>query len=293
MTAWADIAALLAQESQRQLFFVGGPPRAGTTWVQTLLDAHPEISCGGEGLFMKHLAQPIDQLVAARRAALVDKNATVFAHAQGYPLPDGLDADAMIAAGILLALERQRAGKAVRAIGEKTPENVFFFERIKKIFPSAKLIVVSRDPRDVLASSWHMFHRAEHGHDEDAKKKQMIEIALPALIAGTRTSLALGEKYPGDVINITYEALLADSGGVAAQLYAFLGVDHAPSVAADCAARAGFAALSGGRSPGQVDAGSFFRQAVIGGWPDTLSPAMGRRIMDAMAWAFPAFGWQE
>jgi hypothetical protein len=35
----------------RQFFFVIGMPKSGTTWLQLLLDAHPEIQCHGESQF--------------------------------------------------------------------------------------------------------------------------------------------------------------------------------------------------------------------------------------------------
>jgi Sulfotransferase family len=40
-----------------QLFFVGGAPRSGTTWLELLLASHPEVYGRGEGLFLKHLAE--------------------------------------------------------------------------------------------------------------------------------------------------------------------------------------------------------------------------------------------
>src|ERR1700722_16518864 len=43
----AEIAAL----RRKQLFFIGGAAKSGTTWLQLLLDRHPAISCNGEGHF--------------------------------------------------------------------------------------------------------------------------------------------------------------------------------------------------------------------------------------------------
>ena len=39
----------------KQIFFIGGTAKSGTTWVQLLLDAHPEVSCNGEGHFLDNL----------------------------------------------------------------------------------------------------------------------------------------------------------------------------------------------------------------------------------------------
>src|ERR1700722_1873858 len=68
--SWLEQHEKLQHLARCQLFFVGGAPRSGTTWLQALLDSHPEISCRGEGLFMKHLAAPLDALMKARREAI-------------------------------------------------------------------------------------------------------------------------------------------------------------------------------------------------------------------------------
>jgi hypothetical protein len=35
----------------KQMFFIGGVAKSGTTWLQILLDLHPNITCKGEGHF--------------------------------------------------------------------------------------------------------------------------------------------------------------------------------------------------------------------------------------------------
>jgi len=40
---------------QKDLFFIFGYPKSGTTWVQHLLNGHPEIWCGGESLFTRFM----------------------------------------------------------------------------------------------------------------------------------------------------------------------------------------------------------------------------------------------
>ena len=39
--------------TDKDLFFVLGYQKSGTTWVATLLNAHPEIHCDGEGHFYR------------------------------------------------------------------------------------------------------------------------------------------------------------------------------------------------------------------------------------------------
>src|SRR5579883_3436410 len=138
--SWAARHEQLAELARRQIFFVGGAPRSGTTWLQLLLDSHPEISCRGEGLFSHHLSGALDRLVGNWRQGVEAKNKTVFASMPGYPLPEGADADILLGTAVLLALHRQSTERDVRALGEKTPENVFLFPRLKRLFPGAKFI---------------------------------------------------------------------------------------------------------------------------------------------------------
>ncbi|HEX4365416.1 MAG TPA: sulfotransferase [Rhodopila sp.] len=289
--AWIERQEALLRLLRMQLFFVGGAPRSGTTWLQYLLDSHPEVSCRGEGLFSKHLAEPLEAMAAARRDAIAAKNGTVFSHGDGYPLPEPDDTEFLLGTGVLLALDRQGVGRTCRAIGEKTPENVFFFERIKRLFPNAKFIGIARDPRDVLASAWHFFHQPRLGHDDVAAKTAFISSAFPSLNNGARTMLALTEQFPADCITVTYEQMRESPAPVAAELFRFLGVADDDAVVADCVARSSFTALSGGRTPGVAQEGSFFRSGISGGWRSTFSPEMNAMILDALGWMFPRFGW--
>jgi hypothetical protein len=292
LQSWIECHGGLAALAQRQLFFVGGAPRSGTTWLQHLLDAHPDVSCRGEGHFQKHLAEPMAALLARRREALAAKNTALFRHTEGYPLPDTSDADVLVATGILLALHRQCAGTPCRAVGEKTPENVFFFPSLKRWFPAAKFIGIARDPRDLLTSAWHMFHQPRPGEDIDAAKTAFIRSALPSVANGVWTMLELRRRYPDDAMIVTYEALQTAPTPTAAALFRWLGVTDAADIVAGCVAETSFAAMTGGRPPGVEQAGAFFRKGVSGDWASTLTPAMNDLVLRELGWMFPQFGWR-
>jgi hypothetical protein len=291
LPSWAARHDTLLDLTRRQLFFVGGAPRSGTTWLQYLLDSHPEVSCRGEGLFMNHLAQPIESIMRQRGQAIEAKNNSVFRHAGGYPLPQPEDAEFLLGTAVLLALERQCAGKPCRAVGEKTPENVFLFVRLKRLFPNARFIGIARDPRDVLTSAWHFFHRPAAEPDEAEAKFAFIRSALPSLNNGARTMLALVGQYPADCMIVTYERMREAAAPVAAQLFRFLGVSDGDDVVADCVARTSFAALSGGRPSGVAQDGSFFRKGVVGDWRSTFTSEMNEMILRELGWMFPHYGW--
>jgi len=292
LQTWAECQAEIARLAQRQLFFVGGAPRSGTTWLQQMLDCHPDVSCHGEGQFWQQLAVPLESMMAQRRQALEAKNTRFFRHTGGYPLPTPDDAEFLVGTAILLSLRQQSAGKCCLAVGEKTPENVFFFPRLERLFPGAKFIAIARDPRDVLTSAWHFFHQPVAGEDEVAAKTAFIRSALPSLAEGARAMIAFSERHTADYMMVTYEGLRRTPAPILAQLFRLLGVSDRKDVVEDCLARTSFAALAGGRPAGVEQNGSFFRKGAVGDWTSTLTPGMNKMVLRELGWMFPYFGWQ-
>ena len=163
MTSWDETSRALSAVAERQLFFIGGAPRSGTTWLQQIFDSHPDACCKGEGLFAKDLYPPLEAAMVARRRALETKNQGLFRHTGGYPLPTPEDTEFLAGTAMLLAFSQQAGAKNCRAYGEKTPENVFFFGRFRALFPRARFIAIARDPRDVLTSAWYFFRKPAAG----------------------------------------------------------------------------------------------------------------------------------
>ena len=285
---WTAQQDELNRLAQRQLFFVGGAPRSGTTWLQQMLDAHPDISCSGEGLLRRHLAEPLAHVMTQRRAALAEKNAGLFRHTGGFLPPTPNDDAALLRMAILLELKRQCAGGSYGAVGEKTPENVFFFPQLKALFSTAKFIGIARDPRDVLTSAWHFFRG---GAGDDAVKTEFIRQALPSLDSGARAMLALVEANPAECVAVTYESLLHAPAPILAHLCRFLGVTDDSGIVDDCVARTQFVASTGGRAAGVAQNGAFLRKGISGDWTTTLTPAMNAMVLDQLGWMFSRFGW--
>jgi hypothetical protein len=257
-----------------------------------MLDCHPDVSCRGEGLFGTLFATPLAEMMEKRATALTAKNDQLFRHTGGYPLPEPDEIEHLFGTAILLALQKQCGGTNYRAIGEKTPENVFLFPRFKTLFPTAKFIGIARDPRDVLTSAWHMFHPARPGENEEAAKMRFIEIAMPSIAQGTREMLALTELYPADAITVTYRNLIDDQAKCLVNLFRFLGVDDRADIVDDCIRRSSFEAMSGGRRPGDAQNGAFLRKGVVGDWHSTLTAPMNALILKELGWMFPLFGWE-
>jgi hypothetical protein len=293
LPSWADYQDRLARVAQRRLFFVGGAPRSGTTWLQQILDAHPDICCKGEGLLWKTLAVPLETLMAERRKSLDEKNTTLFRHTGGYPLPGPADTEHLLGTAILTAFAQQAGDGDYRAIGEKTPENVFFFARLKQLFPDARFIAIARDPRDVLTSAWHFFRRPVAGEDSVAAMTGFIRAAMPSIADGARAMLDFHQRNPAESVVITYEDLLRSGPAVIAGIFRLLGVSDRADIVADCLDRASFAKATGGRAAGVEQQGAFHRKGIAGDWRSTLTPEMNAMLLRELGWMFPKFGWRE
>ena len=289
--SWLEDNAALIPIAKSCLFFIGGAPRSGTTWLQHLLDAHPDVCCKGEGHFLNHLIEPLGTLMARRRDALEEKNRAVFGETEGYPPPRAEDFEALAGTAILQALASQCDGVTYAAIGEKSPENVFYFANLKRMFPAAKFIGIAREPRDSVTSAWHFFAGARPGGTEEDAILDYVRRALPAIDKGARAMLAYRERYPDDCMIVTYEEMSRDPARIAAGLFRFLGVADLPEVVADCVARTGFAVMSGGRRRGAEQRGSFFRAGVVGDWRATLTPPAVEAVLNELGWMYPVFGW--
>jgi hypothetical protein len=291
LKSWDETSRRLSAVLERQLFFIGGAPRSGTTWLQQIIDSHPNASCKGEGLFAKDLYPLLEAAMAERRKALDAKNQGLFQHTGGYPLPTSEDSEFLAGTAMLLALSQQAGDKDCRAIGEKTPENVFFFGRFRALFPSAKFIAIARDPRDVLTSAWFFFRSSAPGGEDRETKLAFIRSALPSLADGARAMLEFGARHPDAYRMVTYERLREDPEPAVAGLFRFLGLSDGAEMVRACLARTAFSTVTGGRAAGVAQDGAFLRKGVVGDWRSALTPEMNDLVLRELGWMFPHFGW--
>jgi hypothetical protein len=118
-----------------------------------------------------------------------------------------------------------------------------------------------------------------------------IRQAVGAVSQFTNGMLSLRQRYPADVMIVTYEALLRDPETTVAALYRFLGAAATPAIVADSIAKTSFAAMSG-RPAGIEDNGAFMRKGVAGDWRAYLTPEMNQVVLGQFGSLFPRFGWE-
>ena len=136
---------MIGDLQDRELVFLVGCARSGTTWLQLVLSQHPCVSTTQEtNLFNVYLGP------------LWEKWQDEISHKSATGLNKLLGQDAFLdlcrrfSAGVLERIPRD-SGEA-RIILEKTPSHVFHAEFILKMFPRARFIHLVRDPRAVTAS---------------------------------------------------------------------------------------------------------------------------------------------
>lgn len=263
LTALNDTVADLFR---RQIFFIGGAARSGTTWLQLMLNAHPAISCQGEGHFCSSLLPLLDTALRRHNALIHTKNVTLFKDLAPFPRIRSAQGQYLLAATIALLLA-EGAGDAP-IVGEKTPDNILVVPQLRTLFPGARFIFVLRDGRDCATSAW--FHNRHVAANAMREKFLRFDDFVDAFAPGWAKcmDIALNETAsdPQHCVCVSYEALIRAPDATLARLLTFLGAEAEPAVVRGCLDAATFPRLAGGRRPGQEDRASLFRRGEIGDW---------------------------
>jgi tetratricopeptide (TPR) repeat protein len=185
--------------------FLVGFPRSGTTLLEQVLAAHPDMEAMEE------------------RACLADSAAEFFG------ANEDLDRLAALCDADLTpwrAAYWNRVAEAGRMPSkpvfiDKMPLNAVFLPLIARLFPSAKIVFALRDPRDVVLSCFRRRFGMNTGMFEftSLDSTAAYYAAVMDLIAIYREKLAL------DMLETRHEHLIADFRGQARRLCEFLGVE--------------------------------------------------------------------
>ncbi|WP_420562690.1 sulfotransferase family protein [Thalassobaculum sp.] len=248
-------------------FFVAGLPRSGTTWLQQMLNAHPELLCLGESHFVNDMVPGLYNVLWNFTKSRSNPERTwapgVVGPQTDHMIPVLRMAFASLATANLGSTDLTR----LRAIGEKNPDNLYHAERLWRVFPEARIIHIIRDPRDGAVSGFARF-----------RARLPKELTRPQYVAAyakdwaSRITTARGVAKDRPFMEIRYEDLHADTLGRAAEIFRFIGVSDAAADVAQATEASSFERLSGGRRQGEVDPASHYRRGEVGGWRDELTP---------------------
>ncbi|WP_298434519.1 tetratricopeptide repeat-containing sulfotransferase family protein [uncultured Jannaschia sp.] len=192
---WPQLADLAPSDCEAAPIFVTGLPRSGTTLVEAILAAHPDVTAGGELGLLSHAIRPL--------VTRLDRGET--------PPPDML--------GAIGADYDARVRRLTGASGRVTDKSIHSFVEIgliRAILPRAAIVVVDRDPRDTALSIWrNHFPDGTHRYAASPEGIAAHAALFRAAVEGWRDRLPEGAFH-----TIRYEALLADP---AAEARALLG----------------------------------------------------------------------
>lgn len=249
-----------------QFFLSGLNEKSGTTWVQLMLDAHPNIMCKGESDF-GHVLRGFAVVIQNHQQTVLKK--THEYHRHFYRPPDDAILNSWV--HIVTGAMETSLSEEIRYVGDKTPSYCNMLELMVKGFPQAKFIVMVRDIRDVIASGWasEQVHNKQWCIDnfEDNEKKY-AEVIIS--IASQRAAqLRAAKNYDPDRIRVVhYENLIDSVEAEMAPLTEWLtgNTDHL-----DTMIKAGqWEKLTGGRTQGDEDRNNFFRKGIVGDHKNVL-----------------------
>ncbi|HZZ31575.1 MAG TPA: sulfotransferase [Phenylobacterium sp.] len=87
--------------------------KSGTTWLQQVLDAHPEVKCSGEGHFVSRFSIPAAKLINDYTKALSTEAQLVYDGRPYYQSVDQAEFDEMVRSFILRRLCARRRPDAL------------------------------------------------------------------------------------------------------------------------------------------------------------------------------------
>jgi Tfp pilus assembly protein PilF len=206
--------------------FIIGQPRTGSTLIERMLAAHPDVHSAGE---LQYFGRVLRQL-AARTSPRVNTPAagadasSAVGRLPTARLPGGLDAVLVAAAASVSSAELGRAyleavapvrGDRARFI-DKLPGNFLHVPHILAALPHARIVHVTRDPLDACFASFKQLFADAYPHSYEQGEQARHFVRYHTLMAHWR------EQFPGRFLDLAYEEVIAAPARTARRLLEYL-----------------------------------------------------------------------
>lgn len=199
------------QKKIARFVFIGGCPRSGTSLVQKILDLNTKVSAGPEFDHLPRIANLYNSMI---KGVANSRQLTYYSE----------DELTIKINNFIMSLFDSKLTKDISILSEKTPDNIFVFDLLLKIFPLAKFVFVVRDPRGVYSSFKEVKKRSIKNNVNVLLGNNIIDdINLINRYIDKGNRFYQENKKICKVIH--YEELLRDSEGVVRDLCEFIGVD--------------------------------------------------------------------
>ncbi len=200
-----------AEKGPLQPIFVIGMPRSGTTLIERIIASHRAVASGGElpdfSLLLKR--------ASGSPGALVLDPATLSAPVDLAPVGQAY-----------LARVAPLAGDAPR-LTDKMPFNLFYAAHILAALPTARVVMVRRDPRDTVFANFRQLFATGYGYYDYAYSLEDTAdwVARFEALCAVQARLLGGPRYS----EVGYEAMVADQEGESRRLITALGLPWDPA----------------------------------------------------------------
>jgi tetratricopeptide (TPR) repeat protein len=190
--------------------FIVGMHRSGTTLLERILGAHEQVAAYGES---QRLSQALRYATGHYCPQLVD--ADIVAQA------DRID-HALVARQYLMEGKR-RIGEATH-VTEKMPGNFQLIGFIRQALPQARVIHLRRDPMDVCFANLREYFVDGVRYSNSMEDLGHFHAGYIDLMAHWHVC------YPGFILDVDYEALVADPVTTSQRIFGFCGLSWNPQV---------------------------------------------------------------
>jgi tetratricopeptide (TPR) repeat protein len=180
-------------EDAESPIFICGMFRSGSTLIEQMLSRHPRITKGGELEIVPAFAAALGS-----PAALLD-----------------LPAETLATLRARYRDEVRRQFGDVDRLTDKRPDNFLHIGLIKRLFPDAKIINTIRNPLDMALSIYFLYFDDSISYGHDLRHIAHWVGQYRRLMAHWRS------LYPQDILDVSYDRLVADPGPVMAEVLAF------------------------------------------------------------------------
>ncbi len=189
--------------------FVVGMPRTGTTLVDRILSSHPGVRSAGE---LQAMPLAVKQLSRSRTRTVIDPDTIAAA--------SGLSAEQV--GRLYLARAQQHDGAGAPRFVDKLPANFLYVGFIKRALPAASIVCLRRDPMDSVWSNYKNLFASNsvyYLYSNDLLDTARYYLRFDRLMAFWQ------ELMPGGVLELGYEALVADQESETRRLLDHCGLD--------------------------------------------------------------------
>ena len=203
---------------EENLIFIVSQPRAGSTYLQNLLSNNEEVNTCSEPWVLLNFA---NQIKPSLLEAKFDNGLTTDAFNEYINKYPNLDFEDKYKQFLLSLYEPMQEGH--RFVIDKTPRYWEILDELVKWFPKSKIIILKRNPVDVVKS---MIKTWSIPNLEKLTVFKRDLLLAPKSINGFLKT----HKENKSIYSLRYEDLISDTGSEISKLYSWIGITYSDAV---------------------------------------------------------------